>query len=222
MKIIKKLNNNVAIGIDNNENECIIFGKGIGFPKIPYDLMDLSKIDRTYYKKKKKYLGLIDEIPEEIFSISSKIVEKAKINLNCELNPNLLFTLADHINFSIERLRNNIEIKNPLAYDIEHLYSKEMIVGFHALKYIKEILNVELPRDEASSIAIHIVNAEAEHYNMEDTIKNTKVLKEILDIITSTLDKKIDENSYSYSRFIIHMRYLIKRCQNNVQISSVK
>ena len=34
------------------------------------------------------------------------------------------------------------------------------------------------------------------------------------------MDKKIDENSYSYSRFIIHMRYLIKRCQNNVQISS--
>ena len=49
MKVIRKINNNVAIGKDDNGHEVILFGKGIGFPAIPYTLTDLSKIDRTYY-----------------------------------------------------------------------------------------------------------------------------------------------------------------------------
>lgn len=220
MKLIKKLNNNVAVGIDNNEHECIVFGKGIGFPKMPYDLVDLNKIDRTYYDVDAKYLGLLEEIPEEIFSVSAKIVEKAKINLNCELNPNLLFTLADHLNFAIERFKKHVDIRNPLSYDIEHLYSKEMVIGYKALEYILEELNIQLPRNEATSIAMHLVNAEAGSDNMDETLRNTKVLKDITEIISETLGIEIDEESFSYSRFIIHLRYLMKRRASNSHISS--
>ena len=46
MRVIKKINNNVALCLDNNNHELIAFGKGIGFPKIPYELDDLNKIDR--------------------------------------------------------------------------------------------------------------------------------------------------------------------------------
>lgn len=220
MKLIKKLNNNVAVGIDNNQHECIVFGKGIGFPSMPYELNDLSKINRTYYDVDAKYLGLLEEIPDEIFSVSAKIVEKAKMSLNCELNPNLLFTLADHLNFSIERFKKRIDIRNPLSYDIEHLYSKEMVIGYKALEYIQEALNIQLPRNEATSIAMHLVNAEAGSNNMDETIRNTKVLKDITEIISETLQIQIDEDSFSYSRFIIHLRYLMKRRQNNSKISS--
>ena len=31
MKVIKKINNNVAIGLDGNNREVVIFGRGIGF-----------------------------------------------------------------------------------------------------------------------------------------------------------------------------------------------
>lgn len=220
MKLIKKLNNNVAVGVDSNQHECIVFGKGIGFPSMPYELNDLSKIDRTYYDVDVKYLGLLDEIPAEIFSVASKIVEKAKINLNCELNPNLLFTLADHLNFAVERFKKHVDIRNPLSYDIEHLYSKEMVIGYKALEYIEEILEIKLPRNEAASIAMHLVNAEAGSNNMDETIRNTKVLKDVTKIISDTLQITIDEDSFNYSRFIIHMRYLLKRRLNNSQISS--
>ena len=220
MKLIKKLNNNVAVGIDNNEHECIVFGKGIGFPKIPYDLKDLSKIDRTYYDVDSQYLGLLEEIPEEIFSVSARIVERAKMSLNCELNPNLLFTIADHLNFAIERFKKHIDIRNPLSYDIEHLYSKEMVIGYEALEFIFEELNIRLPRNEATCIAMHLVNAEAGNGNLDETLRNTKVLKDITEIISETLDIEIDEDSFSYSRFIIHLRYLMKRRANDSHISS--
>ena len=49
MKVIKKINNNVALCLDGNQRELIAFGKGIGFKPIPYELTDLSVIERTYY-----------------------------------------------------------------------------------------------------------------------------------------------------------------------------
>ena len=44
MKVIKKINNNVAICLDNNGKELIAFGNGIGFPKVPYEIHYLNKI----------------------------------------------------------------------------------------------------------------------------------------------------------------------------------
>lgn len=49
MKVVKKINNNVAICLDSNNCELVAFGKGIGFPKMPYEIQDLSLIDRTFY-----------------------------------------------------------------------------------------------------------------------------------------------------------------------------
>lgn len=47
MKAIKKINNNVAICEDDNKKELIAFGKGIGFPSMPYHITDLSLISMT-------------------------------------------------------------------------------------------------------------------------------------------------------------------------------
>ena len=49
MQVIKKINNNFAICVDGEGNELIAFGKGIGFPKVPYEIEDLSVINRTFY-----------------------------------------------------------------------------------------------------------------------------------------------------------------------------
>lgn len=37
MRVIKKINNNVALCLDSDNHELIAFGKGIGFPQIPYE-----------------------------------------------------------------------------------------------------------------------------------------------------------------------------------------
>ena len=41
MKIIKKINNNVALAQDQSGNELIVFGRGVGFPPVPYELTDM-------------------------------------------------------------------------------------------------------------------------------------------------------------------------------------
>ena len=78
MKVIKKINNNVAVCLDSNNCELIAFGKGIGFPKMPYDLQDLSLIDRTFYDLDFGIISLFNEIPEPVMQVAVEIVDKLK------------------------------------------------------------------------------------------------------------------------------------------------
>ena len=101
MKIVKKINNNVALAQDARGHELVVFGKGIGFPATPYELDDLSKIQRTFYDVGAKNLALLKDIPEDVFLAAAAIAENAADELDCSLNPNLPFVLADHLAFAI-------------------------------------------------------------------------------------------------------------------------
>lgn len=153
MKVIKKINNNAAVCLDNNGRELIAFGKGIGFPVIPYDITDLTVINRTYYGIDPAYFGLVQEIDESIFEVCASIVAMARNTIDSNLNPNVVFTLADHINFAIERIKKGIELKLPLYYELSHLYEKEVAVGQFAVKEVRKRLHVYLSEGEAYSIA---------------------------------------------------------------------
>lgn len=211
MRITKKINNNVALGVDPKGKEVVIFGKGIGFHEIPYELKDLSLISKTFYDIDPGYLELLSEIPEDIFNVSSKIVDYARSKVGCELNPSLAFMLADHINFGVIRLKKSIDITNPLTNDIKYLYKTEMEIGYKALDLIEEDLQIRFPKGEAASITLHIINAEGMQNDMNNTIKVTKILKEITKIVEESFDFKIDQDSIDYSRFVIHLKYFVQR-----------
>lgn len=53
MEVYKKINNNVALARDAKGRELVVFGKGIGFASMPYELTDLSRIQRTFYDVKR-------------------------------------------------------------------------------------------------------------------------------------------------------------------------
>ncbi|MEG0469662.1 PRD domain-containing protein [Amedibacillus sp. YH-ame6] len=230
MKVIKKINNNVAVCIDNNQNELIAFGKGIGFPEIPYELNDLSKIHRTYYGINSNYLGLLHEISEEVFEISARIVDFAKNYIDNELNANIVFTLADHINFAIQRYEKNLKIKMPFSYDVAHLYETEMEIGEKAVKLINEKMHIRLCKEEAVGIALHFINAENMQANMKDEIDETDLINELTVLIEDSMKIEIHRKGFNYSRFVSHLQYLLKRrdadtmitSDNNVLYSSMK
>lgn len=73
---IKKINNNnIAIAVDGENNEVIVFAKGIGYGNIPYEIKDLSVIERTFYDVDNRYYGLLKEIPNNIFNLVTKMVD---------------------------------------------------------------------------------------------------------------------------------------------------
>lgn len=220
MKVIKKINNNVAICLDNDNHELVAFGKGIGFGTMPYELQDLSRVQRTYYGINLSYLGLLDEIPDQVFEVSAKIVDQARAIIHNEMNANIVFTLADHINFAMERYKKKMSLKMPFSHDIQHLYEEEMLVGEIAVKIINQEMNIHLAKDEAISIALHFINAETMQMQEENKIDEGKIIEDITNLIETDFALVIDREGFNYSRFVTHLQYLLKRKESDTRITS--
>ena len=211
MRIIKKLNNNVAMGRDSKNREVVVFGKGIGFPKMPYELNDLSRIDRSYYDINTSLLPLLDEIDEEIWELTFQIVDKGKIVLETNLKSSFTFVLADHLNFAIQRIKKGMIISNPLQYDIEHLYEKEMELANWAIDLIYKKTRIKLPNAEAANIALHFVEAEEAASQTEKKDDMIWIVEDITKIVEKCLQLKLERKEFNYSRFVTHLQYLIQR-----------
>ena len=150
MKVIKNINNNISLCLDSRNNEVVAFGKGIGFTKPPYDV-PLSKIDRTFYDVDEEQLAVLNRIPENVLEAAAEIVDLANEKMDNQFRENVVFTLADHIDFSVQRYRKNINIKLPLFYEVRQLYPKESEIGKQALNILKKRLDIALPREEAGA-----------------------------------------------------------------------
>lgn len=210
MKVIRNINNNVAVCLDDNNHEVIAFGKGIGYQKAPYEI-GLDKIDRTYYNLDSHYIALLDELPEEVMNVTFEIVEKANAYLQVDLNKVFWFSLCDHINFAIENTKQGLVISNPMVNEIQHLYEKEILLGNWAVKHIEKKLSFKLPDCEAGNIALHFINAVqfAKKSSNKDEIEY--FVEDITNIVESEMNIIIDRSAFSYARFVTHLKYLLKR-----------
>lgn len=223
MKVIKNINNNTCICLDSNGREIVAFGKGIGFQKPPYEL-EISKIQRTFYDVEPDFVKMIHLIPDDIFEISMKIVDYAQLNLENLTSANIVFTLADHINFALKRYDEKMKIPMPIYYDIQHLYEKEFQVGTYAVKLINEFKNISLAKEEATGIALHLINAQAIDAERNKQNSEYEDVVEILDAITTIIEQtfsiKVEKDSFNYSRFSSHIQYLLKRGKRGESINS--
>lgn len=220
MKVIKKINNNIALCIDDNHRELIAIGTGIGYQSCPYEINDLDIIQRTFYDVDAMYYNLLNEISVDILEVTARIVDIARAKIESDLSQNVVFTLADHINFAIERVKKNIHIQTPLYNDIQHLYEIEFSLGEAAVKMIQQSLKVKLPKGEASNIAMHFVNAETVASFSCQMQNNDEVIEDITELIGLDFQIYINKSSFNYSRFVSHLQYLLKRQEKENSISS--
>lgn len=220
MKLIKKINNNFAIAQDNNNEEIVVYGKGIGFNKMPCTITDLSVIDRTYYNVDPKYYALVPNLSSQAVEITIQIVDECKMKIRKKLNPNLLFSLADHIDFAIARFKRNEAFHYPMFYDMQQYYSLEMEIAEHALCLINKKIGVKLPKSEMVGIATNIVNAEMQPNLKNDINSEELIVSNITGIIQNHFSIKIDRDSVNYARYVTHLHYLLERLENHTAIQS--
>lgn len=215
MKVIKNINNNVSLCLDSNNHEVVAFGKGIGFIKPPYEI-DLSKVERTFYDIDELYLNMIKDIPREMIDISTKVIDYARLKLKNPISSNIIFTLADHIHFTIKRYRKNLNLKLSIVQDIRYLYEPEMEIAEYAMKVIRKETGIRLPEEETGCIALHIINAETmDKVRRDEERKHDEIIDGIVKIIEEDFDFKIDKKDFNYSRFTSHMHYLFLRVKKN-------
>ena len=184
MKLLRKINNNAAVAQDNRGREMVVLGRGVGFHPMPYELTDLSVVYRTFYDVDPQYYEILSNLPEGALLAAADITEQSEIALRTELNPNLPFTLADHIEYEL---------------------------GLRALETVRLRTSSSLPRAEAVSIALHIVNAELEGSDLSSTLTAVEVLDEVTTSVEQELGIVLNRESYNYARFAMHIQFLVRR-----------
>lgn len=215
MKIHRILNNNAVIVLDYQQKEQIVCGPGLAFNKKVGENVDLKKVNKTFIiadeVMNQQFKELISVIPTEHIEVADDIIHQSKLTLGKKLNESLIISLSDHISMSIQRLKENISLKNALIWEIKRFYQQEFELGLMALDLIEKRLNIRLPIDEAAFIATHIVNAETEGGQANDINEITRLMQELTNIVKYFFKIEINQESLYHYRFVTHLKFFSER-----------
>lgn len=213
MKIAKILNNNVVVILDDQQREQVVMGRGLAFKKRVGDYLNEDLIEKVFALQCSELVNrlgeLLSQIPLEVMAVCDRIIDLAKSRLG-HLQESLYISLTDHCNFAIERQKKGLIIKNALLWEIRCLYPREFELGLEALTLISQRLHVDLAKDEAGFIALHLVTAQL-NSEMPEVMRITHIMQEILQLVKYQLRLEYDENTLSYQRFVTHLKFFIQR-----------
>lgn len=218
VKIVRVLNTNAVVSIDQEGRELIITGAGIGFKKKKGENLDEALADKTYYPESvddsRRLQEVVKEISEEYLEIASRVVKTAREE-GLKVRDSLYVTLTDHINSAVDRYRENIALKNMMKLEIRKFYPQEYEIGLKAVKWIQEQNDENLGVDEAAFIAMHIISAELGNGSDVDFNKITELINAVLQIVRIYFKIEFDEKSISYERFLTHLKFFAARVFDN-------
>lgn len=222
MKVVKRINHNAALLVNDKGTELVALGKGIGYPDGP-DEVSLAQIERTFYNVDARYLPLLNEIDPKVMEFSAQITDIARANISRELSANLPFTLADHISFAIKRCREHMYVQMPLSCDVQQQYPVEFKIATFAHAGIEREFGVFMPRGERAGIALCIVNsvmASSSKAKSNDVRREERLIEKLVTTIEKDLDIAVDRDAFDYARYDTHVRYLLERVRTGEPLNT--
>lgn len=156
----------------------------------------------------------------------------------------LVTALADHVAQAQVRAERGETIQYPLEAEVASLYPDEHDLARTLLREINERLAVggqdtgeragelegergdvdkqmratQLPAEEATALALHLVNAGFSTGDLSYTYQMTGVIQQMLDVIGAEWSVGLRQASISVARFITHVRYLFVRMARGEQL----
>lgn len=211
LKVLKAINNNVVSCVDEDGNELVVMGKGLGFRAKSGDLLPADSAEKIFRMDSPEEISrlkdLFSQLPPELLELCNRIIEHAKAALGRRLNESIYLTLTDHIQFALNRTRQGMDLPNPLLTEVRVFYPVEYAIGQYALDQIRSGLNVALGADEAASIALHLVNAEYDS-SMNTTMRAAQVLKPMVHILENWPGLKLNHEHLFYDELIVHIKFM--------------
>lgn len=217
-RISKILNHNSIIAIGMNDNkEYILLGKGIGFGKKVSERFESAKDCSVYSLQEKSERGtnkdLVKSVSPEYFEYANAILDEAEKVVG-KLDRSILFPMADHISFAVQRIQNGEQIYNPLTEDIKALFLCEFKAALILRDILKKEKSIYIDDDEIGYVSLHI-HAAKEDIHTSISMKMAEAVRRCVDIIESEKKCKIDVMSLSYNRLMNHVKYMVARVVKN-------
>ena len=200
-RVEKVLNHNTVIAIHGDSHkEYLIMGKGVGFGKKINERMKTRPEDSVYSLQKSTERGDAGKIAKSIspicLEIANEVLNQAEKSLG-KIDRNMLFPMADHIEFAVKRIKNQEQIPNPLTADIRILFHAEYKVAQCIEDILKERLGIQIDEHEIGYIALHIHSA-LEDENVSQAMQMAQAVRTCISMVEQETGKKIDVLSLSY------------------------
>lgn len=193
------LNNNAILAIDENDEELILMGKGIGFSmrdKSNYRIED-SNIEKIFIpsdsETKNQYIDVFSEVDSQIVYICNEILSIAEKTLG-KMHKIVNMVLIDHLSYAIQKVNMGIKINTSLLFDVKILYPQEYLLAQRTREMVLEKLNIDLPEAENAFIAIHL-NAARNKKDVKETLSYTAVVSEMISMLSLLINKNLKENN---------------------------
>ncbi|MBQ8856651.1 MAG: PRD domain-containing protein [Lachnospiraceae bacterium] len=215
-RVRKALNHNTLIAISMEDNqEYLLIGKGIGFGKKVSERFEIPQnVECTIYSlqeqtERGKAMELLKGIEPVYLEIAEKVLNKSE-EVFGKIDRRILFPMADHIAFAVQRIRANEQISNPLTDDIRALFHMEYKTAECVKDILWEMLQVEIDEHEIGYIALHIHSA-IEDENVALSMQIAHAVRECIRMVEEETGQTIDVVSLSYNRLMNHIRYMVAR-----------
>ncbi|WP_028986263.1 glucose PTS transporter transcription antiterminator GlcT [Thermicanus aegyptius] len=224
-RVEKVLNNNVLIASHPEYEEVVLLGKGIGFGKNKGDQIEHSAVEKWFILKsereKEQYKRLLPELDEEFIGLMNEVLQLIQKRVKAPLNEHIHVALTDHISFTVKRIEQGLELKNPFLLETKSLYPLEYEIALETVKMLNEKLHVKLPEGEAGFIALHIHSGISQQ-SLSDVNRHSQLIAKLTEIVEEQLGISIDRESVHYLRFIRHLRYAIERIKKGERMTEPK
>ena len=221
--LLRVLNNN-AVMVDADGHRMILLGRGIGFGRRLGDAIPLADAVETFSPSTplelRQLVEFAREIPLDVFQVARHAIAHGTQVAGIRPTQALLLSIADHLNFAVQRATLGQVIEFPLSWEIAELYPEETELGHLVVALAGSELGVRIHADEATAFAMHFVNAQFARADVRETVTMTEDLQSVLRVIEAGLGAKATADSMSVARFITHLRYLYARIAKSAQISS--
>jgi beta-glucoside operon transcriptional antiterminator len=209
---IRKYNNNIILAEDNGQ-EVIVLGKGIGFRALQGAELDMSLVEKVFIPQEtahiNRFADTLSDLAYEFVLLASKIVDYGKEFLQVRLNPSIVVALADHFSVSLTQPLYKAGMQSPLELDVRHIYPREFQIGLRALEIIRRERNIKMDEAEAVSIALHFINAELESPEMPVTFKIVTISGGVIRIIEQFYQVVLNKETLEFMRLSSHVRNLV-------------
>lgn len=228
-KIVNALNHNALLCQSKDTKEIyVFFGKGIGYKRKSGEefVSDENVKDALLVlppKEAEQYKELIHKVElKKLIELVQNIVNDAHEVFGGKINSQLHLTLLDHLNFAIERQKNNLVMNYPFLNELKFMYPKEYDFSIDAYNYLNEQLQgiVKFEESEIGFLTLHI-HAAVTNSKVSKVLNNSEIIHATTQVIEEFDHKTLDKQSIYYSRFIKHLEYAIQRYHAGIQLQNV-
>jgi transcriptional antiterminator len=221
--LIKKvLNNNVLIANHPEFGEVVLIGKGIGFNRKQSETFDSDSAEKLFVLKdqreQKNYIKLLPYLENELQQLIISAIQLIKKETGeRELNEHIHVALTDHLLFTVTRLNQGMEIRNPFLIETKALYPKEYKIAQDVLDLFRDKYLVNFPEGEAGFIALHIHSALTNN-ELSEVNQYSQLIGHLIEMVEGQFHFKIDKESVDYMRLVRHLRFAIERVKNGEKV----